>query len=383
MKRIILSLAVMALGSTLLTGCLGDDNNNNEKQEYIVTDGVLIVNNGNARSGIDGSLTFLDYDAGDAKQNVFKNANGMSLGGTPNDVMCYGEKVYVAGSDENAVFVIDKKTFRLIEKISTTEEMGDADGVMPRHLAGYGGKVFVSTYGGYVGVIDTLTLSMRNKYKVGSYPEGMTVGAKNNVPFLYVANSDYGNGNASISIINLSTDAISEFKNEKIRNPQELAVAGEDIYVLDWGYYEADENYNYFRKEAGVYLISESSVKKVIPDATGMAAAGYNIVTFNAPYDSGKQTTYSIYNIAYGTLSTFYLTGDTSNPIVSPAAINVDPNTGYVLIASRKMNADTGYPDYAAPGFVNMYTGSGQFIKTFATGVEPHQMTYLYGIVTR
>ena len=30
-----------------------------------------------------------------------------------------------------------------------------------------------------------------------------------------------------------------------------------------------------------------------------------------------------------------------------------------------------------------MYTGSGQFIKTFATGVEPHQMTYLYGIVTR
>ena len=46
MKRIILSLAVMALGSTLLTGCLGDDNNNNEKQEYIVTDGVLIVNNG-------------------------------------------------------------------------------------------------------------------------------------------------------------------------------------------------------------------------------------------------------------------------------------------------------------------------------------------------
>ena len=56
MKKNILSVAVMALGSTLLTGCLGDDNNNNEKQEYIVTDGVLIVNNGNTRSGIDGCM---------------------------------------------------------------------------------------------------------------------------------------------------------------------------------------------------------------------------------------------------------------------------------------------------------------------------------------
>ena len=109
-----------------------------------------------------------------------------------------------------------------------------------------------------------------------------------------------------------------------------------------------------------------------------MAAAGYNILTFNAPYDSGKQTTYSIYNIAYGTLNTFTLSGDSSNPIVSPAAISIDPNTGYVMIASRTKNAETGYPDYAAPGFVNLYTGNGQYVKTLATGVEPHQIAYLY-----
>lgn len=376
MKKILFNLIVMALGTTLLTGCLSDDKND-QPTEYVVTNGALIVNNGSSSNSIDGSLTFLDYESGSARQNVFKNANGESLGGTPNSVMCYGNKVYVAGSDENAVFVLDKKTFKLIERISTTDEMGEAEGVMPRSLTAYDNNVYVSTYGGYVGVIDTLDLSVRNMYKVGSYPEGMAIGTKDNLVYLYVANSDYGNGNGSISVVNLSSGSVSEIKG--VRNPQELAVAGDNIFVLDWGYY--DESESWVQKEAGVYLINGSNVQKIIPDATGMAAAGYNIVTFNAPYDSSKKVSYSIFNVAYGSLSTFTLSGDGANRIESPAAISVDPNTGYVLIASRKMNPDTGYPDYSAPGFINMYTGNGEYVKTFDTGVEPHQITFLYGTV--
>lgn len=376
MKKILFNLIVMALGTTLLTGCLSDDKND-QPAEYVVTNGALIVNNGSSSNSIDGSLTFLDYESGSARQNVFKNANGESLGGTPNSVMCYGNKVYVAGSDENAVFVLDKKTFKLIERISTTDEMGEAEGVMPRSLTAYDKNVYVSTYGGYVGVIDTLDLSVRNMYKVGSYPEGMAIGTKDNLVYLYVANSDYGNGNGSISVVNLSSGSVSEIKG--VRNPQELAVAGDNIFVLDWGYY--DESESWVQKEAGVYLINGNNVQKIIPDATGMAAAGYNIVTFNAPYDSSKKVSYSIFNVAYGSLSTFTLSGDGANRIESPAAISVDPNTGYVLIASRKMNPDTGYPDYSAPGFINMYTGNGEYVKTFDTGVEPHQITFLYGTV--
>lgn len=379
MKKYLLSFAVMLMGSTLLTGCLDSDSNNDNPTEtgYVVTNGALIVNKGSSYNGIDGSLTYLDFNDGTVQQNVFKNANGKSLGGTPNAVLVYGEKLYVAGSDENTVFVINKKTLKLIGEISTTEEMGEAEGAMPRYLTGYGGRVYVSTYGGNVGVIDTLSLSIHDMYKVGSYPEGMTVGVKDDVPFLYVANSDYGYGNGSISIINLSSGAVSEFKNEKIRNPQELVVAGDYIYVLDWGYYDE----NWVQKEAGVYLINGSGVQKIIPDATGMAFACNNILTFNAPDDSDKQATYSIYNIAYGTLNTFTLSGDSANPIVSPAAISIDPNTGSVLIASRTKNAETGDTDYAAPGFVNMYMGNGQYVRTLATGVEPHQITYLYETV--
>ena len=276
MRKYLLSFAVM-MGTALLTGCLSDDDNKNSSSvDYVVTKGALIINNGNTASKIDGSLTFLDFGTSPVtvQQNVYKMANGVSLGGTPNDVYVYGNKIYITGSDENVVFVLNKSDFKQIKKISTIADMGEAEGVTPRHLKAYDGKVYVTTYGGYVGVIDTLSLNVTNMYKVGSAPEGMAFGGTSDSDVsLYVANSDYGNGNGSISKITLATGTITEIKNEKIHNPQQLAVSGNLIYVLDWGYY--DENWN--QKEAGVYLINGSTVSLVIPDATGMAASGQTL----------------------------------------------------------------------------------------------------------
>lgn len=372
MKKYLFNFAVMMMGTALLTGCLSsnDDKNDINNVEVIVTQGALVLNNGSSYSGINGSLTYIDYMTETAKEvNV-------SLGGTPNDICVYGDKIYITGSDENTIFVLNRKDFSLITRLSTVTSMGDAEGVMPRHLAAYADKVYFSTYGGYVGVIDTLSMSITGKIQVGSYPEGMSVGLRDDVPFLYVANSDYGNGNGSISVINLSTRAVTELKNEKIRNPQEIAVAGETVYVLDWGYY--DENFN--QKEAGIYVISGSSVTKLIPDATGMAAAGYYIYTFNSPFGSAS-INYSIYNLTYNYVSSFSFSGDSSAPLISPAAISVDPNTGYLLVATRPLDPDTGYPSYTTPGYVNLYKSNGEFYKSFPVGVEPHAITYTYKAV--
>jgi len=345
--------------------------------EIVVTNGMLILNNGNYYNGIDGSLTYVDFNQNpyDVKQEVYNKVNGESLGGTPNDVLAYGKKIYIAGSDEHAVFVLDARNFKLIEKISTTDDMGEADGANPRHLIAYGDKVFVSTYGGYVGVIDTLSLSICNKYKVGSYPEGMAISETAAGVSLYVANSDYGMGNGSISKINLTSGFISEFTNDKIHYPQQLAVVGDDIYVLDGGHYDD----NWIQQDTGVYMINGSSVKKLIPDATGMAVAGYSMITYNCPYGSNTLS-YSIYNIAYGTMSHFYLTGDGINPIYNPCAISMDPNTGCVYIASRQKDPDTNYPSYSTPGYVNVYNSTGQYISSFSTGIEPCTSAFIYGI---
>ena len=387
MKKYLLSLAVMAMGTTLLTGCLGDDSNSNTPTEIPVTKGVFIINNGNYYSSIDGSLTYINYATmtPSAQQNVYQMVNGESLGGTPNDVLVYGQKVYIVGSDENTIFVLDARNSKELKKVSTTALLGDAEGRTPRRIAAFEDKVYFTTYGdgdkGYVAAIDTTSFTLQKQYQVGSYPEGLTFGIDDtNTVTLYVANSDYSKGNGSISKIDITSGNVTNTEFEKVKNPMEIAVSSDVLYVLDYGYYDDD----YTQHDAGVYKISGNSVSLVVPNATGMAASGYYIFTFNDPYGGTTGSSYSVYDILSNSTVKLNLSGDSDHPIVSPAAIAVDPITGNIFIASRQKDPDTGYPANL-PGFVNVYQGygpnatPGQFVESFQTGVEPHKIEFVHG----
>ena len=387
MKKYLLSLAVMAMGTTLLTGCLGDDSNSNTPTEIPVTKGVFITNNGNYYSSIDGSLTYINYATmtPSAQQNVYQMVNGESLGGTPNDVLVYGQKVYIVGSDENTIFVLDARNSKELKKVSTTDLLGEAAGKGPRRIVAFDGKVYFTTYGdgdkGSVAAIDTTSFTLQKQYQVGSYPEGLTFGIDDkNTVTLYVANSDWSKGNGSISKIDITSGNVTNTEFEKVKNPMEIAVSSDVLYVLDYGYYDDD----YTQHDAGVYKISGNSVSLVVPNATGMAASGYYIFTFNDPYGGTTGSSYSVYDILSNSTVKLNLSGDSDHPIVSPAAIAVDPITGNIFIASRQKDPDTGYPANL-PGFVNVYQGygpnatPGQFVESFQTGVEPHKIEFVHG----
>ena len=375
MKKYLLSLAVMAMGSILLTSCLGNDSEGGDTpSEFVVTKGALVINNGSSYQSIDGSLTYFDTSTSTAEQDVYKKANGKSLGGTPNDVMVYGQKVYIVGSDENTIFVLDVRNFKELAKVSTTDLLGDAEGSTPRRITAYEDKVYFTTYGGYVAAIDTISFALKEKYQVGSYPEGLAFGGTSSSMKLYVANSDWSKGDGDISVIDLASKSVSTLKYDKVKNPQEILVAGTRLYVLDFGYYDEEG-----QKDAGVYKIDGNNVSLVIPNATGMTGFGYYLYTFNDAWGSTTGPSYSVYNVEYDLLSTLNLYGDTSHSIISPAAISIDPNTGNIYIASRPLDPDTGYPSYALPGSVNVYTNTGEFIGYFNTGVEPHKIDFTYG----
>ena len=257
MKKYLLSLAVMAMGTTLLTGCLGSDSNNNTPAEITVTKGVFVVNNGSSYQAIDGSLTYIDYTTGKVTADIYKEANGKSLGGTPNDVIVYGQKVYVVGSDENTIFILDARNCKELKQVSTTDLLGDADGHTPRRIIAYEDKVYFTTYGGYVAAIDTISFSLKEKFQVGSYPEGLAVGG-NTTAMLYVANSDWGMGNGDISVIDLASKSVSTIKPDKVKNPQEILAAGTTLYVLDYGHYNDDYSQ---QLDAGVYRVDGSNVQ--------------------------------------------------------------------------------------------------------------------------
>ncbi len=390
MNKYLLSLAVMAMGATLLTGCLGDDSKGSDTPAEIpVTKGVFIINNGSSYQSIDGSLTYINYATmtPSAQQNVYQKVNKRSLGGTPNDVLVYGQKVYIVGFDENIIFVLDARNSEELKKVSTIDLLGEADGKGPRRLAAFDGKVYFTTYGngdkGSVAAIDTTSFALQKQYQVGSYPEGLAFGIDDaNIVTLYVANSDYGKGNGSISKIDITSGNVTNTEFEKVKNPQEIAVETTgNLYVLDYGHYvEASKT----QLDAGVYKISGNSVSLVVPNATGMAVYGPFIYTFNDPYGSTTGPSYSVYDISSNSAAKLNLSGDSDHSIVSPAAIAVDPITGNIFIASRQKDPDTGYPAYL-PGFVNVYQGyglnanPGQFVESFQTGVEPHKIEFVHG----
>lgn len=143
MKRILSSFAWVVAGMVILTGCFGN-NDDPAPTEYEVTTSALIICAGDPVHGQSSCLNYIDFENNRVTDNAFIPSRG-SFGDRPNDVMVYGNKVYVAGTDENIVFVFDKKTHEPVQAISTTEEMGPQESYKPRRFAAYQNKVFVST----------------------------------------------------------------------------------------------------------------------------------------------------------------------------------------------------------------------------------------------
>jgi len=350
MKKIFLACLMLA-GASLLSGCFNDKGD--DEPVYIsVTAGAFILNQGNALEDIKGSITYIDF-----ANSTSREITGLDLDYEPSDILAYGGKVYVACPSRNAIVVFDKETFAPIATISTTETLGNDAGEMPRHLTAYGKCVYVSTYGGYVGGIDTTNFQLLAKYQAGTYPEGMCIGEDDEVASLYVANSDADNGNGNISIINLKSGSINTVRNDNVQSPQKLAVAGSYIYVLDSG-----ENF-------GVYKMYGSSAQKIIHNATEMTAAGYCLVTINAPQNGNYS--FSLYDVRYGVPESFSLYGDDGHTLIDPIAIGVDPNTGYIMVASRQADPDE-------PGFVNLYNSTHDFVASYPIGIEATDISFQY-----
>lgn len=368
MKKYLLGLAVLLMGTAVMTSC-SDDNDGPETylQEY--STGAYVVNSGNMYNKIESSLTAIDYASSTATQNVFKAANGRSLGNTANDGIVYGNKIYLAVDQSNTIEVIDKKTKQSIKQIKTTELLGNAEGAEPRHIIAGGGNVYFTTYGGYVAAVDTTSFALQKKWQVGNYPEGLVIGNGN----LYVANSNYGAGGGNISCINLSNDNVETKNIEGVNNPTSIYYASGRVYVIDNPVYGPAPDYATTGENAlRVVLFDKGKSQKVAdgnyavcvtPGATTrMQAAPPYFFVLNAPYGG----TPSVSVFVAGSTQPQALT--LSEKPVSPCGIFVDPLNGHIFVLSYKMG-DKGTPDYNGNGYVVEYDRAGQKQHEYETGV--------------
>ena len=370
MKKYLLGLAVLLMGTAVMTSC-SDDNDGPETYLQVYSTGAYVVNSGNMYNKIESSLTAIDYASSTATQNVFKTANGRTLGNTANDGIVYGNKIYLAVDQSNTIEVIDKKTKQSIKQIKTTELLGNAEGAEPRHISADGGKVYFTTYGGYVAAVDTASFALQKKWQVGSYPEGLVIAHGN----IYVANSNYGKGGGNISCINLSNDNVETKNSEGVNNPTGIYYASNVLYVLDNQYYDA--SYNAYGENAlRAVSFAEGKSQKVAdgnyaacvtPGATTTARTSVKEVrpyffVLNAPFGG----TPSVSVLAAGSTQPQAMT--LSEMPVSPCGIFADPLNGHIFVLSYKMG-DNGYADYNGNGYVVEYDRAGQKQHEYETGV--------------
>lgn len=369
MKKYLLGLAVLLMGTAVMTSC-SDDNDGPETYPQEYSTGAYVVNSGNMGTKIESSLTAIDYASSTATQNVFKAANGRSLGDTANDGIVYGNKIYLAVDQSNTIEVIDKKTKRSIKQIKTTDLLGNAEGVEPRHIIADGGKVYFTTYGGYVAAVDTTSFALQKKWKVGSYPEGLVIAHGN----IYVANSNYAAGGGNISCINLSNDNVETKNIEGVNNPTSIYYASNVLYVLDNPVYGPAPDYAATGENAlRAVSFAEGKSQKVADGnyavcvtpgtttRTPQLVRSYFFV-LNAPYGG----TPSVSVLAAGSTQPQALT--LSEMPVSPCGIFADPLNGHIFVLSYKMG-DNGYADYNGNGYVVEYDSAGQKQHEYATGV--------------
>ena len=358
------------MGTAVMTSC-SDDNDGPETYLQVYSTGAYVVNSGNMRSNIESSLTAIDYASSTATQNVFKAANGRPLGNTANDGIVYGNKIYLAVDQSNTIEVIDKKTKQSIKQIKTTELLGNAEGVEPRHIIADGGKVYFTTYGGYVAAVDTTDFALQKKWQVGSYPEGLVIGKGN----IYVANSNYAAGGGNISCINLSNDNVETKNIEGVNNPTGIYYAAGLLYVLDNQYYDASWN-AYGENALRIVEFAQGTSQKVADGnyaacvTTGAATTARTSVEVVRPY-------FFVLNAPYGgtpSVSVF-VAGSTqpqaltlSEMPVSPCGIFVDPLNGHIFVLSYRLG-DSGYADYNGNGYVVEYDSTGQKLHEYKTGV--------------
>ena len=370
MKKYLLGLAVLLMGTAVMTSC-SDDNDGPETylQEY--STGAYVVNSGNMYSNIKSSLTAIDYASSTATQNVFKAANGRTLGNIANDGIVYGNKIYLAVDKENTIEVIDKTTKKSIKQINTTELLGNAEGAEPRHIIADGGKVYFTTYGGYVAAVDTTDFALQKKWQVGSYPEGSVIGKGN----LYVANSNYGAGGGNISCINLANDNVETKNIEGVNNPTSIYYAAGLLYVLDNQYYDASFN-AYGENSLRTVEFAQGTSQKVADGnyaacvTTGAATTARTSVekvrphffVLNAPYGGTPSVSVFVAGITQPQPMTL------SEMPVSPCGIFADPLNGHIFVLSYRLG-DSGYADYNGNGYVVEYDSAGQKLHEYETGV--------------
>ena len=281
------------------------------------------------------------------QQNPTKPAG---LGSIGNDMILYGNKLYVVMNVSNVVTVLNAGNAIFIKDISFVANSVNKG---PRYATAARGKVYVSSSDGTVSVIDTVSLNITKTIIVGANPEGIAASAN----YLYVANSggfNFPNLDSTVSLVDLNTEL--EVKKIKVGlNPYKVEInAGGNIFVSAYGNFSnippSISFINGATNISSVNLGSNFSYSNI--RISGDIAYLYN--------NYGGTGTAKVYNTATNTFVRNEFIAD-GTIIQTPYGINIDEQNGDVYIADAK--------NFVSAGSVTCFGSNG--VKKFSFSVSP------------
>lgn len=325
-----------------LASCSDDDDKPEIPAE--VGTGYYFLNSGKMGSN-NASLYFFNTTDKTTEAEVFKARNGRGLGDTAQDIVIYGSKMYIAVANSGTIEVTDLAGNSL-EQIKSLK---------PRAMTTYQGYVYISSYDGFVARLDTTSYEVA-KTAVGRNPEELAI-ANNK---LYVANSggmDYNTEvgyDKTVSVVDLNSFTETK-KIEVVLNPGRLVAAGNTLYLISLG------NYGDIPNSLQTIDATTDEVTE-IGNATEMALLNNKLYLYYSQYDANwNQTiTFYTYNTAKGEMTEGFITDGTS--IAKPYKIFTDPVNKTVMVSES---------DYTTNGDIYIFNEAGQLQDKVEVGMNP------------
>lgn len=310
-------------------------------------DGILIINEGNFRSG-NGSISFFSYDSSKVINDIFSNVNKRPLGDVPNSVMINGNNLYIVVNNSGKIEVTDKRTFRSKKII---------DGlVSPRYLsvAGKNKGYITSMYSDSLTIIDMADNSISGFIDLKKTSESICCSGEE----AFIANWIGGN---MVMVVNTKTDEVSDSVEVGVE-PESMVIDKNNIlWVLCNGGWTRE----HFAELVGIDINTKSVVRKyVFPSKQDSPSS----LCINGDGDI-------LYYLNRGVMCMDIDSQQLpSVPLIPEMShyfykLQVDPVYGDIFI--------TDAVDYQNKGFVYRFTSNGELISGYQAGIIPGFMYYI------
>lgn len=347
--------ALLILIVTIFTSC--DIQDVPIDQNLPVATGHIMVLSEGGYGQNNSTLACYDLNNKTSDNNFFATKNSRGLGDLANDMIKYGSKIYIVVNGSSQIEVINANTGESEKQIPM---FNGTSAKQPRYIVSYKNKVYVSSYDNTVTRIDTTTLNIDGSVIVGRNPEQLCVAGDK----LYVTNSgglDFPNFDNTVSVIDLSTFT----ETTKITvglNPTKIKADGNgNLFVVCNGNYSTD--LGEFQK-----IDTKTNTVTTISDVSAYNFTIYNNMAYFYEYGD---TAIKVYDCVTEKITNKNFISDaTTFPDLSYIySINVDAYNGDVYISTT---------DYKTNGNVYCFDKDGKLkYELVNVGLNPNTVLFL------